>query len=159
MDPQKTAKWKGSNRSALPDTPKFKGIQFEGYTSAERTALVLGTGDAGLVVYDSDDKALVQWNGTGWSDADASAVAAQPTFTSVTPTGGTTAGGTAFTIVGTNLSGVKTVTIGGAAATSVVGVDDTHITGVSPAGTAGAKSIVITTQDGSVTAASAYTYS
>jgi hypothetical protein len=51
------------------------------------------------------------------------------------------------------------MTIGGAAATSVVWVDSSHITAVTPVGTAGAKDVVITNNDGQfVTGVGAYTY-
>lgn len=84
-----------------------------------------------------------------------------PTYTGIVPASGTTLGGTAVTITGTNFvsGGSFGVTIGGAAATSVVRVDATHITAVTPAGTAGAQDVVITNNDGqSVTAVGAYTY-
>lgn len=53
------------------------------------------------------------------------------------------AGGEAITIKGTNLDGVTSVTFGGTAATSVVVVDTTTVTCVSPAKTAGAHALVI----------------
>lgn len=84
---------------------------------------------------------------------------AAPTFTSVSPTSGTTAGGTAITITGTNLNSASVaVTVGGAAATTIRS-NATTITCSTPAGTSGAKPIVITTNEGTVTAASAFTYS
>ena len=84
---------------------------------------------------------------------------AAPTFTSVSPTSGSTAGGTSITITGTNLNSASVaVTVGGAAATTVRS-NATTITCSTPAGTSGAKPIVITTAEGSVTAASAFTYS
>lgn len=82
-----------------------------------------------------------------------------PDGVSVAPTGGTTAGGTAFVITGTGLnSATVAVTIGGAAATTVRW-NSTTIAGVSPAGTAGAKDIVITTSEGTDTMTGAWTYS
>lgn len=68
---------------------------------------------------------------------------AQPTVVSKSPSGGTTAGGTALTITGTDFPADATVDIGGAAATSVVVVDSTTITCVTPARTAGAKAITV----------------
>ena len=53
------------------------------------------------------------------------------------------AGGDAVTIIGTNLDGVTGVTFGGTAATSVVVVNSTKVTCVSPAKAAGAHAIVI----------------
>ena len=82
-----------------------------------------------------------------------------PTFTSISPTRGTTAGSTAVTITGSNFLAGVTVTIGGTAATSVVRVSATTITALSPIGTAGSKNIVISNPDlGTVTAVGAYTY-
>lgn len=82
-----------------------------------------------------------------------------PTITTVTPNTGLAAGGTAFTIVGTNLTGATALTIGGTAATSRVIVDDTHITAVTPAKTAGAYDVVVTTPAGSGTKTNGFTYS
>ncbi|PKL70014.1 MAG: hypothetical protein CVV30_01175 [Methanomicrobiales archaeon HGW-Methanomicrobiales-1] len=84
-----------------------------------------------------------------------------PTFTTITPTSGPTTGGTSVTIIGGNFvsGGSFGVTIGGAAATSVVRVSSTQITAVTPAGTAGAKNVVITNNDGqTATGTNAYTY-
>jgi hypothetical protein len=86
---------------------------------------------------------------------------APPTFTSITPNSGTTVGGTPVTIVGTNFvsGGSFGVTIGGVAATSVVWVDSTHITAVTPAGAAGARDVVIINSDGqTATGTNTYTY-
>ena len=85
-----------------------------------------------------------------------------PTFTSITPSTGTRLGGTPVTIVGTNFvsGGSLAVTIGGAAATNVSVTDSTHITAITPAGTAGAATWVnITSGDGqSVNTPGRYTY-
>ena len=81
-----------------------------------------------------------------------------PTITSIAPTSGTTLGGTAFTITGTNLTGATSVKVNGVAATSVVVVSATSITAKTPAGTAGAKSLTVTTAGGTATKASAFTY-
>ncbi|WP_197081923.1 IPT/TIG domain-containing protein, partial [Silvibacterium bohemicum] len=84
----------------------------------------------------------------------------QPTVSSVSPNNGPTAGGTAVTITGTNFATGATVTIGGAAATSVVVVNSTTITATTPAGSAGASTVTVTnvgSQSGSL--ASGFTYS
>ncbi|MBE2285889.1 MAG: IPT/TIG domain-containing protein [Prosthecobacter sp.] len=85
-------------------------------------------------------------------------VAPAPTVTAITPSSGPTTGGTSVTITGTNFTGATGVTIGGAAATSVSVVNATTITCVTPAGTAGAKSVVVTTPGGSNSANSLFTY-
>lgn len=73
---------------------------------------------------------------------------AQPVVGSLDPTGGTTAGGGALTITGTGFESGATVDVGGAAATSVVVVSATSITCVTPARTAGAKAVTVTTPNG-----------
>ncbi len=90
----------------------------------------------------------------------ASAGGTPTTFTSISPVTGSTSGGTAFTITGSGFTSATTVTIGGAAATSVVDVSSTSLTGVTPAGVTGAQDVVVTDPtNGSVTATGAFTYS
>ena len=69
------------------------------------------------------------------------------------PNSGSTAGGTAVTITGTNFAAGATVTFGGAAATNVVVVNSTTITATTPAGSAGAVTVTVTVsgQSGSLT--------
>jgi hypothetical protein len=81
-----------------------------------------------------------------------------PTVTAISPTSGTTLGGTSVTITGTNLSGASAVTIGGVAATNVVVVDSTRITATSPANAQGTASVLATTPDGTSVANMLYTY-
>ena len=83
---------------------------------------------------------------------------AAPTITTVSPSSGPLAAGTAFTITGTNLTGATSVKVNGVAATSVVVVSATSITAKTPTGTAGAKSVAVTTVGGTATKASAFTY-
>lgn len=61
-----------------------------------------------------------------------------PMVTDVTPNVGTAAGGTSVTIHGSNFTGAVSATLGGVAVTSFVVVNDTTITCVTGAGTAGA---------------------
>ena len=82
-----------------------------------------------------------------------------PTVTSVSPNNGSTAGGTAVTITGTNFATGATVTFGSAAATNVVVVSSTTITATTPAGSAGAVTVTVTnvgSQSGSL--ANGFTY-
>ncbi|WP_433060829.1 IPT/TIG domain-containing protein [Dactylosporangium sp. CS-033363] len=81
-----------------------------------------------------------------------------PTATSISPDTGSTAGGTAVTITGTNLSGVMGVTFGGNAATSVVAVSATTVTAVTPAHVAGNVPVSVATMLGSATVTGGYTY-
>ena len=83
----------------------------------------------------------------------------QPTVSSVSPNSGSTAGGTAVTITGTNFAAGATVTFGVAAATNVVVVSSTSITATTPAGSAGAVTVTVTNlgpQSGSL--ANGFTY-
>lgn len=80
-----------------------------------------------------------------------------PTITSITPNTGGTGGGTAVSIHGTNLNGATVVTFGGTTATAIV-ITDTLITCVTPAKTAGAQNVIVTTPAGSVTSTGGFTY-
>lgn len=81
-----------------------------------------------------------------------------PEIASLNPATGAAAGGTAVTITGEDFTGATGVTFGGTAATSVVVVSDTSITCVTPAKTAGAYDVVVTTPAGSDTLTNGYTY-
>jgi hypothetical protein len=82
------------------------------------------------------------------------------TITSLSPSTGTTAGGTSTTITGTNLYGMESMTLGGTAVTSWTWNSSTSVTFTTPANTAGAKSLVITQKNGTATTkSSAFTYS
>lgn len=81
-----------------------------------------------------------------------------PTADSITPNTGGIAGGTAFVIKGDNLEGVSGVTFGGVAATNVKVVNDTTVTGTTPATTAGAKAVVIADDSGNLTKNAFFTY-
>jgi hypothetical protein len=71
-----------------------------------------------------------------------------PTVTAVSPPSGATAGGTSVTITGTGFTGTPTVDFGTTAATDVVVESPTEITADSPAGTAGATNVTVTTSAG-----------
>lgn len=82
-----------------------------------------------------------------------------PTLTSIDPTSGSTEGGTAVTLTGTDFVEGATVTFGGQAATDVIVASDTSITCVTPAHAAGAVDVVVTNDDEqSDTLEGAYTY-
>ena len=82
-----------------------------------------------------------------------------PTVSGVSPNSGSTAGGTAVTITGTNFAPGATVTFGGVAATNVAVVNSGAITATTPAGSGGAVTVTVTNpgaQNGSL--ANAFTY-
>lgn len=87
-----------------------------------------------------------------------SGVAAAPTVSSISPNTGTTAGGTAVTITGTNLTGATLVAIGGVACTSVVVVGPTSITAVTGANSAATDNVSVTTPGGTGTGTGLFTY-
>jgi hypothetical protein len=74
---------------------------------------------------------------------------ASPTVTGISPSRGTTAGGSTVTITGTKFTGATVVTVGGTAVTSFVVNSDTSITATTPAGTAGVKDVSVGTGTGS----------
>lgn len=96
--------------------------------------------------------------GTQLTSAQVDALFAAATISTVTPATGVAAGGTAVTIAGTNFTVGSTVTFGGTAATSVVVASPTTITCVTPAKTAGAYNVVVTTDTGAATKTNGYTY-
>jgi len=84
---------------------------------------------------------------------------AAPAITSISPTSGTTAGGTTVTINGTGFTGATKVSFGGAgAATSFTVVSSTKITAVSPAAAAGEHGISVTTPAGTSASVAADNY-
>lgn len=74
-------------------------------------------------------------------------VAPAPTVTSINPTSGNIAGGTAVTITGTNFVSGATVTFGGVAATGVTFVNSTTLTATTPAHTAATVNVVVQNPD------------
>jgi hypothetical protein len=82
-----------------------------------------------------------------------------PAITAISPTSGTTAGGTTVTVTGSGFTGATRVAFGGVAATSFNVASATKITAVSPAQT-GAHYIVVTGPGGTsaLVGAAIYTY-
>ena len=84
-------------------------------------------------------------------------IATPPIVTSVSPILGTTAGGSAVTIVGANFIGATGVTFAGSSAGFTVG-SDTQITATTPAGSAGAAVVRVTNAAGPGSVDGSYTY-
>jgi hypothetical protein len=78
--------------------------------------------------------------------------------TGLNPAFGPTIGGTTVTITGSNLGGTTAVTFGGLAGNTIVNVDSSHITVVTPAHGAGPVAVMITAAGGTATAAEPFTY-
>jgi hypothetical protein len=83
---------------------------------------------------------------------------ATPEVDSVSPSGGSTAGGTQVTISGSGLIGSTGVTFGGTAATGFLVNGDSTVTCVAPAHAAGAVNVVVANPRGNVTVTNGFTY-
>lgn len=81
----------------------------------------------------------------------------QPSISGIAPQQGSTSGGTLAIITGQNLASTTAVSFGGTLA-SISSVSNTQVEVLTNAHAAGAVAIELTTADGSVTVANAYTY-
>jgi len=111
----------------------------------------------GWFVAISNDTAIVgayQAAGGGIKRGEAYIFVIPPTVTGISPTSGTTAGGTSVTVTGTGFNGATSVKFGATSAASYTVNSATQITAISPAGAAGTVDITVTTGGGtSVTGA------
>jgi len=94
----------------------------------------------------------------GGTDTETFTYVAAPQITLVSPSSGTTSGGSFVTITGTNFTGVTAVKFGLNDAASFSFVSTTSITAATPAGVAGGVAVSVTTPGGTATSAGAYTY-
>ena len=136
------------------------GITFDGVPATAVTVVndttvtaVTPANPAGLV-----DVILTNPNGSGTLPDAYTYLALPPTATSLTPTSGTTLGGTTVVITGTSLVGTTGVTFGGLPATNVTVLDEQTVSVSTPAHTAGLVDVSITTPQGTGTLNNAYTY-
>ena len=81
-----------------------------------------------------------------------------PTITSVSPSHGSTLGGTIITLTGTGLATTTAVSLGGALCSSVTVLSPTQIRATTPAGIPGEVSVSVTTQSGTSLASTPFTY-
>ena len=79
-------------------------------------------------------------------------------ITSISPSIGSTAGGTQVTINGTGFTSAATVTFGGVAGTSVNVVSATTLTVIAPAHAAGAVDVIVKVGSAQATSANRFTY-
>jgi hypothetical protein len=86
------------------------------------------------------------------------ATPAVPTISGVSPLVGPVTGATLITITGTGFTGATGATVGGAALTSFAVVNDTTITGDTPAGSVAGQADVVVTNGTSATLAGGFTY-
>ena len=80
-----------------------------------------------------------------------------PTVTAISPSTGSTSGGTSVTITGTNFASATSVSIGGTLASFVI-VNSTTITATTPPHAAGATSVQVTTPGGTNATNALFTY-
>ncbi|MEE1764413.1 IPT/TIG domain-containing protein [Streptomyces sp. SP18BB07] len=80
------------------------------------------------------------------------------TIDTVSPATGPTAGGTVVTITGTSLDGVSAVNFGATPGTALTILSAKKLTVTAPAGTAGAKDVVLIDDAGNVTKTGGFTY-
>lgn len=97
-------------------------------------------------------------DGQAASLANAFTYVAPPTITGVTPVTGPDAGGTTITITGTGFTAGLTVKVGGVAATEIELLSATEVRAKTPAGTAGATTVVVTLSNGVSSAGSSFFY-
>jgi formylglycine-generating enzyme required for sulfatase activity len=102
--------------------------------------------------------ATVSVTTVGGSGSSSSAFVYGPWVNAVTPAIGGVPGGTPISIIGHLLNGVSSVTIGGTPCTSVVGVDSTTATAVTPAGSIGAADVVVMGTEGTVSLKGGFSY-
>lgn len=82
----------------------------------------------------------------------------EPVISSISPSTGPTAGGTLVTITGANLTGTTGVAFDQHAATSVMVINDTTLTAVTPAGMVGSVDVAVTSPGGTATIAGGFIY-
>ena len=118
-----------------------------GSTAASNAVVVSGTQITATTPAGSAGAVMVTVSNPGGQSgglASAFTYVAPPTVTNVSPNNGSTSGGTAVTITGTNFAAGATVMFGGTAATNVVVRNSTAITATTPAGSAGAVTVTVT---------------
>lgn len=141
-------------------TVKFGGtsatnVNVGSSTSITATTPAHGAGAVNVVVTNPDNQSATLANGFTYSAPSAPA----PTVNTITPNSGTTAGGTAVTISGTNFLSGASVRFGGVVATNVTVTNTTSITATTPAHAAGTVNVTVTNPDNqSVTLTSGFTY-
>jgi hypothetical protein len=81
-----------------------------------------------------------------------------PTISGISPSSGSTSGGTTVTLTGTNFAAGAAVVIGGVAATGVTVISSTSLRAVTGARAAGAADVVVTVGTQSATLVRGYTY-
>lgn len=149
------------------------GIDLDGSdVGTSTTATIGGSALTGLTVVDANtitgtkpagsegivDVVVTTTEGTSTLADAFTYLASPPTISSISPSTGSTAGGTTFTIAGTGLTTGTSVTIGGAAVSGLAFASATSMTGLTPAGSVGAQDVVVTNAAGTATLTGGFTY-
>jgi hypothetical protein len=126
------------------------------YNSATSLTCITPPGSYGVksvVVTNPDAQAITLTTGFTYSNGMA------PTISTIAPNSGPITGGTAITIIGSGYSQGTEVSIGGLSCSNVMFINSTSLSCITPVGTIGAKSVLITNPDNqSVTLTSGFTY-
>jgi hypothetical protein len=135
----------------------FGGTAASGFTVNSATQIT-ATAPAGTGTVDVRVTTVGGTSAT--SAADQYTYRAAPTVTALSPTSGSTAGGTSVVLTGTNFAGATAVTFGATAASGFTVNSATQITATSPAGSAGTVNVRVTTAGGTSAtgAANQFTY-
>ncbi|MBI1350148.1 MAG: hypothetical protein GC156_03420 [Actinomycetales bacterium] len=159
---------KGVGSPPAPPTVTFGGVAATSVSWLSSTSLsavtpaltTLGPVDVAVTnpttLAAGEDTTLAGLSDIGWGLY--TYLGAAPTMSAVNPSTGSSDGGDAVTITGTNFAAGATVTFGGATAPTVTVVNATTITATTPAGT-GVQPVVVTNVDGQSTSGSVtFTY-
>ena len=147
-----------SNHTLYVSSTSRSGADWSQRTSFNTPGIITGTGN--LASSADQTWTSMQWAQTVNSDSTLyfTRTAPAPTLAGVSPSQGSTLGGTQITLTGTGFVTGAAVTVGNIAATSVSVESSTRITAMSPAASAGMVDIVVTNPDGqSATLTDAFT--
>jgi len=108
-------------------------------------------GSAGTV----DISVVTDYGSSAANPSDQFTYVAAPTVTSVSPSSGSTAGGTSVTLTGTGFTSATSVNFGSTPASSFVVNSDTQISAVAPAASAGVVDVTVTSPYGTSATSSA----
>jgi putative cell wall-binding protein len=97
------------------------------------------------------------WTAGGQAYASQALAAPLPVVSGVSPSSGSTSGGTSVTVTGSSFTGATSVTFGGVAGTNLTVINDSTLTVTAPAHAAGTVDATVTTPSGS-SLARAYRY-
>jgi hypothetical protein len=145
----------------LASSVKFGSTAATSFTVLSDSAISATAPAKSAGTYDITVTNITGTSATGSNDQFTYVAASVPTVTGISPSSGTTAGGTSFTLTGTNFTSATAVTFGTVPAASYTVVSSTSITGTSPAQAAGTVDVTVTTLAGTSATSSndRFTYS